>query len=54
METLKARMAWTDVLQTLRVHNGQPRLHQAKLSITIGKDIMDISVLNSPIKKDPN
>jgi hypothetical protein len=35
METLKARRAWTDVLQTLRDHRFQPRpLYPANLSIT--------------------
>jgi hypothetical protein len=33
MDTLKARKAWTDVLQTLRDHTRL--LHPAKLSITI-------------------
>ena len=33
---MKARKAWTDVIQTLREHKCQPRLlHPAKLSITI-------------------
>jgi hypothetical protein len=33
---MKARRAWTDVIQTLRKHNCQPRLlYPAKLSITI-------------------
>ena len=35
-ETMKARRAWTDVIQTLREHKCQPRLlYPAKLSITI-------------------
>ena len=35
-ETMKARRAWTDVIQTLREHKLQPRLlYPAKLSITI-------------------
>ena len=35
-ETLKARTAWTEVTQTLRVHRCQPRLlYPAKLSIII-------------------
>jgi hypothetical protein len=35
-ETMKARRAWTDVIQTLRVCKSQPRLlFPAKLSITI-------------------
>ena len=35
-ETMKARRAWTDVIQTLIEHKFQPRLlYQAKLSITI-------------------
>ena len=35
-ETMKARRAWTDVVQTLREHKFQPRLlYPAKLSITI-------------------
>ncbi|CRH55777.1 exonuclease III [Chlamydia trachomatis] len=35
-ETMKARRAWTDVIQTLREHKFQPRLlYPAKLSITI-------------------
>ena len=35
-ETMKARRAWTDVIQTLREHKCQPRLlYLAKLSITI-------------------
>jgi hypothetical protein len=35
-ETLKARRAWTYVIQTLREHKSQPRLlYPAKLSITI-------------------
>ena len=35
-ETMKARRCWTDVIQTLREHNCQPRLlYPAKLSITI-------------------
>jgi hypothetical protein len=33
---MKARRAWTDVMQTLREHKCQPRLlYPAKLSITI-------------------
>jgi hypothetical protein len=33
---MKARKAWTDVIQTLREHKWQPRLlYPAKLSITI-------------------
>jgi hypothetical protein len=33
---MKARRSWTDVIQTLREHKGQPRLlYLAKLSITI-------------------
>ena len=33
---MKARRAWTDVIQTLREHKLQPRLlYPAKLSITI-------------------
>ena len=35
-ETMKARRAWTDVIQTLREHKFQPRLlYPAKLSIII-------------------
>jgi hypothetical protein len=35
-ETMKAKRAWTDVIQTLREHNSQPRLlYTAKHSITI-------------------
>ena len=35
-ETMKARRAWTDDIQTLREHKCQPRLlYPAKLSITI-------------------
>ena len=35
-ETMKARRAWTDVIQTLREHKCQPRLlYLAKLSINI-------------------
>jgi hypothetical protein len=35
-ETVKARRAWTDVIQTLREHKCQPRLlYPAKLSITL-------------------
>jgi hypothetical protein len=35
-ETMKARRAWTDVIQTLREHKCQPRLlYPAKFSITI-------------------
>jgi hypothetical protein len=35
-ETMKARRAWTDVIQTLKEHKFQPRLlYPAKLSITI-------------------
>ena len=35
-ETMKARRAWTGVIQTLREHKFQPRLlYSAKLSITI-------------------
>jgi hypothetical protein len=35
-ETMKARRAWTDVIQTLREYKCQPRLlYPAKLSITI-------------------
>ena len=41
---MKARRAWTDVIQTLREHKCQPRLlYPAKLSITI------ISKLIKPI-----
>jgi hypothetical protein len=33
---MKARRSWTDVMQTLREHKGQPRLlYPAELSITI-------------------
>jgi hypothetical protein len=36
-ETMKPRISWTDVIQTLREHKCQPRLlYPAKLSITIG------------------
>jgi hypothetical protein len=36
-ETMKARRAWTDVLQTLREHKCQTRLlYPVKLSITLG------------------
>ena len=35
-ETIKGIRSWTDVIQTLREHNCQPRLlYSAKLSITI-------------------
>jgi hypothetical protein len=35
-ETMKARRAWTDVIQTLREHKCQPRLqYPAKFSITV-------------------
>jgi hypothetical protein len=35
-ETMKARISWTDVIQTLREHKCQPRLlYPTKLSITI-------------------
>ena len=35
-ETMKARRAWSEVMQTLREHKCQPRLlYPAKLSITI-------------------
>jgi uncharacterized coiled-coil protein SlyX len=35
-ETMKARKAWTDIIQTIRDHKCQPRLrYPAKLSITI-------------------
>jgi hypothetical protein len=35
-ETMKAKRAWTNVIQTVRVHKCQPRLlYPAKLSITI-------------------
>jgi hypothetical protein len=35
-ETMKARISWTDLIQTLREHQCQPRLlYPAKLSITI-------------------
>jgi hypothetical protein len=35
-ETMKARRAWADVIQTLREHKCQPRLlHPPKLSITV-------------------
>ena len=35
-ESIKARISWTDVIQTLREHKCQPRLlYPAKLSITI-------------------
>ena len=35
-ETMKARRAWTDVIQALREHKCQPRLlYPAKLSITL-------------------
>jgi hypothetical protein len=38
-ETMKARRAWTDVIQTLREHKCQPRLlYPVKLSITIDGD----------------
>lgn len=37
METLKARMACADILQTLRIHRCQPRQNYTReLSITIG------------------
>ena len=36
---MKARIAWADVIQTLRVHNCQLRLlYPAKLSITIDRE----------------
>jgi hypothetical protein len=39
METLKARMAWIDVLQTKRDHRCHPRLlYAAKLSIIINEE----------------
>ena len=35
-ETMKVRISWTDVIQTLREHKCQPRLlYPAKLSITV-------------------
>ena len=35
-ETMKARRAWTDIIQTLREHKCQPRLlYTAKLSMTV-------------------
>ena len=35
-ETMKARRAWTDVIQTLREHKCQPRLlYPAKLSLVV-------------------
>jgi hypothetical protein len=38
-ETMKARKAWTDVIQTLREHKYQPRLlYPAKLSITLDEE----------------
>ena len=38
-ETMKARRAWTDIMQTLREHKGQPKLlYPAKLSITIDRE----------------
>ena len=38
-ETMKARRAWTDIMQTLREHKCQPKLlYPAKLSITIDGD----------------
>jgi hypothetical protein len=38
-ETMKARIAWTDVIQILREHKCQPRLlYPAKLSITIDRE----------------
>jgi hypothetical protein len=38
-ETMKARRAWADVIQTLREHKCQPRLlYPAKLSITIDEE----------------
>ena len=37
-ETLQARRAWTEVIQTLREHKFQPRvLYSAKLSINIDR-----------------
>jgi hypothetical protein len=39
-ETMKAKGAWTDVIQTLREHKCQSRiLYPAKLSVTIDKEI---------------
>jgi hypothetical protein len=36
---MKARRAWTDVIQTLREHKGQPRLiYTDKLSITLDRE----------------
>jgi hypothetical protein len=36
---MKAKRAWTDVIQTLRQHKCQPRLlYPAKLSITIDEE----------------
>ena len=33
---MKARRSWTDVIETLREHKGQPRLvYLAKLSVTV-------------------
>jgi hypothetical protein len=39
VETLEARRAWADVLQTLRDHRCQPQLlYPAKFSITIDRE----------------
>ena len=39
-ETMKARRAWTDIMQTLREHKCQPKmLYPAKLSITIDREM---------------
>jgi hypothetical protein len=36
---MKARISWTNVIQTLREHKSQPRLlYPAKLSITIDEE----------------
>jgi hypothetical protein len=55
-ETMKARRAWTDVIQTPREHKCQPRLlYPAKLSITIdGETKFTLSFHESSPSKDNN
>jgi hypothetical protein len=39
-ETMKARRSWTDIIQTLREHECQPKvLYPAKISINIDKEV---------------
>jgi hypothetical protein len=52
---MKARRSWTYVIQTLKEHNGQPRLqHPAKFSITVDGETNDKINFTQYISMHPN